>query len=391
MGILLCGSFSLAQEPDLRQVPPPIAFEPWRPVEADARTQEFEVVFPSALETPHPANNLVQLRAYLPTRRTGPVPCVAILHYWGALDWRVERNIAAELNARGIGAVAVALPYHLGRTPPGSRSGALAIQPEPAKLKLTMLQSVLDVRRALDWVAAQAVFDSTRIGIAGTSLGAIVAAILSSVDPRIQAAAYVLGGADIAHVLWHSSRVVNEREALRREGYTEERLRRELASIEPLRFLSERAPARTFVIGARHDTVIPSQATHRLIASLPDPAVLWLDTGHYGGFFVQKRVHDEVAKFFEQTFQGQTYVPPKRISAPTVRLGVTLYPERGLQVVAGLDIWRGDAAGRTFVNLQVAPRGPQVFLGRSWEQNLAVGIFVRSGSIRPGLFWSIVL
>jgi dienelactone hydrolase len=254
-----------------------------------------------------------------------------------------------------------------------------------------MLQCVIDVRRTVDFVISHPEFDSSRIGIAGTSLGAIVTALVTGIDNRIHSAAYILGGVDLARVLWRSSRVVTEREDLRNKGYTEEKLRVALAPIEPLNYLKTLRPSRTFVVGAKYDTVIPPDAAEKLIEVLDKPHVLWLDTGHYGGFFVQKRVHREVAQFFSAAFENKAYVPPKRIEAPTIRLGVSLYPERGLQVAAGIDFWKGDKAGDTFASLQFAPRGIQIFLGRRLDRGLALGVFARSGGIAPGFFWSIVL
>jgi dienelactone hydrolase len=388
---LYLAPFCLSQEPDVRQAPLPIEFPAWREVPSDDHVREFKVEFPSAAKTAYPVNDVVHVTAILPPKAAEPMPTVVLLHYWGATDKRVERNIADELASRGTGAVIVTLPYHLERTPQGSRSGALAIEPDPVRLNATMRQCVLDVRRTLDWIESRPEFDRSRIGMAGTSLGALVAALVTGIDSRIHSASYILGGADLTHILWRSSRVVTEREALRQKGYTEERMRQELAPIEPLNFLKDLRPKRTFVVGAKYDTVIPSAATQSLIEALDEPAVLWLDTGHYGGFFVQKRVHDEVAKFFAASFAGSPYTPPSRISAPTIRLGVSLNPDTGLQVAAGIDIWRGDAAGNYFASFQVAPRGVQVFAGKRLDRGLAIGVFLRVSSITPGVFWSIVL
>ncbi len=382
---------SLAQPQDLRQAPPPVEFAPWRLLEADDRTQEYLAEFPSAFLTGFAVNDTVPVRALLPTRRSGPVPVVVVLHYWGAVDLRVERNIAAQLNSRGIATVLVTLPYHLERTPAGSRSGAMAIEPDPEKMIATMRQSVLDVRRAIDWVVSHPEFNSERIGLAGTSLGSIVASLVWGVDRRLAAGAFVLGGIDLAHLLWRSSRVVLERDRLRAKGFTEEKLREALKPIEPAGYLDGLPERPTFVVGAKYDTVIPPRSTELLIEALRKPTVLWLDTGHYGGFFVQKRVHSEVAEFFEQTFAGGQYRAPDRISAPTLRIGVSLSPNSGLQVAAGIDIWRGDAAGNTFANIQLAPRGAQLFVGHRLDRGLAVGLLARTGSLAPSLFWSTVL
>jgi hypothetical protein len=339
----------------------------------------------------HASNNEVWVRVFYPSRATGPTPAVVILHYWGAVDQRVERNLALSLCARSIAGVLVTLPYHLQRTPPGRRSGSEAIVPDVGHLIRTMTQSVLDVRRTIDWIESRSEFDRGRAGIAGTSLGAIVGALTSGVEPRVEHAALLLGGADLAHILWQSSRVVRERDQLRRKGYTEDRLRVELEPIEPAAYLPGARLRSSFVVAARHDTVVPPAAARRLIESLDAPHVLWLDSGHYGGFLIQKQVHREVAEYFEGSFQGRRYDPPRGLSAPVIRVGVAANPATALQVVLGVDLWRANAAGDGFAAFLATPRGPQLFLGVRAEKGLAVGVAVTSERAAPGAFWSIVL
>jgi dienelactone hydrolase len=114
------------------------------------------------------------------------VPVVLITHYWGARDLRAEVSLATELAQLGIGSAIMSLPYHLSRAPKGTRSGDMAIQPDPEKLKATLVQSVLDMRRTLDFLATRPEFRRDQIGLAGTSLGAIVASLAYAVEPRFR-------------------------------------------------------------------------------------------------------------------------------------------------------------------------------------------------------------
>lgn len=375
----------------MAQPPAPIAFPEWTSQGVVEGVAEFSLTFPTAFSSGDPQNDEVPVVVLLPEARSGPVPVVVVLHYWGATDLKVERSLGAELARRGIAAVLVTLPYHLKRTLPGHRSGAMSVQPDPDRLIRTMVQSVQDVRRAVDWVQSRPEFDGGHVAVMGTSLGAIVGSLAFAVDPRLGSGAFVLGGADLAHMLWHSSRVVSARETMRKNGITEEGLRQMLASVEPLAYLPG-APGRpTYVVGAKHDTVIPPADTEKLIGALEDTHKLWLDTGHYGGVFVQRRVLRSVAEFFEATFAGTTFTPPKRVYAPTVRVGAIGASDSGVQVGAGLDLWRFDAQGRSFLSLWVTPRGPQVYLGFQVEKNLSIGAM---GSLRGpavGAVWSIVL
>lgn len=376
---------------DLRVPPPKIAFDEWRRVGETETTNEYSVEFPSPMQTLYPVNNRVPVRALLPQGVEGPVPVVVILHYWGASDQRVDVALAQELNARGVAAVLVTLPYHLMRTPEGFLSGQLAIQPDPPKLRRTMEQSVLDVRRTVDWIESRPEFDATKVGLVGTSLGAIIGATAYAVEPRFAAVSFVLGGADVAHILWHSSRVVKQRDALRGAGYTEEALREELLSIEPLTYLEGRAPTPAFVIGARYDTVIPPADTAKLLAALPHVQTLWVDTGHYGGVFVQRKLLRLVAEFADSTLRGRTFTAPERIFAPTLRIGVELNSVRGLQVGAGIDLWRTSPRAEGFATFMITPKGAQLFLGHTLSTGLSIGVVARPSGVSMGAFWSTIL
>lgn len=390
-GLLLGASLTLAQEPQVSQPPPAIAFSDWKEADRTQTYVEYTVSFPSAMETPYPANNTVPLRVLMPAQAAGPVPVVIVLHYWGARDLKVERALAAELNRHDIAAVIITLPYHLSRTPPGYLSGELTVEPDPDLLVLNMIQSVWDVRRSVDWIVTRPEFDHSRIGIAGSSLGAVVATVAYGVDHRFVDATFVLGGVDLAHIIWNSSRTVRERDMLRRRGFTEDRLRRALEPIEPLQFLSNRPGGMTFVIGANYDTVMPSGSTMELVKVLDHPKTLFVETGHYGGIFVERRLLREVGNFFSAEFSGKDFTPPTRIYAPTVRIGGIANTATGFDLAAGVDLIKFDHRGDGFSTLMITPRGPELFVGRRIDSRIAFGLIATRRKLGAGLFWSTVL
>jgi len=376
---------------DLRQPVAKITFDPWRESSDSDRWKEYTATFPSAFTSPEPINNTVPLRIFVPKEPTGKVPVVLILHYWGARDIKVERSMADQLAQRGVASVILTLPYHLGRTPAGYRSGELAIQPDPEKLRATMTQAAFDVKRAIDFIESRPEFDSTRIGIVGTSLGALVASLAYGVEPRITRATFVLGGADLAEIMWSSSLVVDARDALRRNGYTFERIRAELTSVEPLTYLEARRTASAFIIGGKFDTVMPPSSTRALIEAFDSPKVLWLDTGHYGGIFVQSRILKEVANYFEIEFSGRAYQPPRKIYAPTLRIGVQASTSSGFDIGVGIDLWKSNQRGDIIGTGLITPRGPQLFLGVRVSNGLAIGAVGGARKVGVGLLWSRVL
>jgi dienelactone hydrolase len=382
---------TLAQRLEPPQAPTPVQFNEWVRTGENDLSEFYRGTFPSPLESVAPENNTVTVLPVLPKGRTGPVPVVVVLHYWGALNHSIELQIAEDLNKRGVAAVLVTLPYHLERTPAGKRSGELAIQPDAGYLRDTMTQSLQDVRRAIDLIYTRPEFDTSRIGIAGTSLGAIVAELVYAVDSRLTHGAFVLGGADIAHILWNSSRVIPQRDALRRKGYTEPKLREELVAVEPLSYLPRANPGKTFVVGALYDSVVPPASTDKLIKALGTEDTLWLETGHYGGFFVQRKLLEETAKFFGDEFFGKDYVPPQRLAAPTLRLTVQYNLRTGMDIGAGIDLWSTGARREWAATGIVTPRGLRLFFGRRVDKSLSAGMSLDHDGGSFGMMWSAVL
>jgi len=375
---------------DVLAPPPVITFSNWREVGTYDWATEYTIEFPSPVPSGDAKNDVVPLRIFLPEGGKRPLPLVLITHYWGATDLRAEVALAQELGKKGIASAVLTLPYHLSRTPKGARSGELAIQPDPAALRRTTFQSVQDMRRALDFLSSRPEFRKDKIGLAGTSLGAIVSALTYAIDPRITEASFILGGIDLADLLTSSSRVVLAREELRRKGYDLPKLTEELAPIEPANYLPRSQPGNAFVVMAKYDTVIPSKNSNLLVEKLPGASTLSIDTGHYGGIFVQRRLQRETSNFFAAKFTNSEYNPPARLYAPTIRLGVTADP-RGLDVGAGLDLWPLDPERKALVTAFLSPRGPSVWLHRQIGSGFSLGAFAAPSRVGVGILWSSVL
>lgn len=389
--LLLFATFAQGQAPVAPAPPPAIQFDEMKPFAQWPDGDEFVLTFPTVIPTAQPENNVVPIHILLPHDKAGPFPVVVILHYWGALNRNVERAMGLALNRRGIAAVLMTLPYHLERTPAGSRSGEMAIQADPALLNVTILQSLQDTRRAIDYVESRPEFDHNRIGIGGLSLGAIVTALVYGVDPRVSHAAFVLGGVDIAHILWYSSRVVAQREELRQKGFTEEKLREDLAALEPGTFLKARPGTDALIVAAHYDTVIPEKSTQELIDDIQHPEVSWLNTGHFGGAFVQNRLLAEVADYFDTAFRNQPFAAQPNLGAPTIRLGVQFNFDTGMDLAFGADVWTAGKEREYSATALLTPRGLRLFLGRRVGRQISAGGVLDARGVSLGVLWSTVL
>jgi hypothetical protein len=107
--------------------------------------------------------------------------------------------------------------------------------------------------------------------------------------------------------------------------------------------------------------------------------------------FVQRRLIKESAEFFQKSFQGTKYIPPAKLYAPTIRLGLTFDSLNGFGLGAGLDIWRLDRSGDTAARLFLTPRSVNLWITREVSQGLSLGAFVglKGGGI--GVMWAVVL
>lgn len=391
--IMLCiFSIGASQNPfELdRFSPPKVNFAAWNIVNENDEFTEYVVQFPSALITGAKENDTVQCRILLPTERSGPTPMVMILHYWGAPNLRVERALARELNQAGLGAAILTLPYHLSRTPAGAVSGALAIQPDPDHLNRTMTQSVLDVRRSLDFIQSRP--ECGRIvGIYGTSLGAIISSLTFAIDSRLENAAFLLGGIDLTNILWNSSLTGSIKDALKKKGIDEGKLRSALQVVEPEQYLRSKPVGQTFVIRAKFDSVIPAASTDALLKALPNSKVLEIDTGHYGGVIVQGRLLREAAQFFIKVSQGKEYDPPLRLVSPTIRIGMMARTGGHFDIAAGFDLIKFDRMGKTYASFLLTPRNPVLWIGSEVTKGVNLGIGISDRQSGFGFFFSTVL
>jgi dienelactone hydrolase len=387
---LVLATAANAQLPKVTDSPPLTDEYRLTPRSSDPDQTAYVVRFPSAVGTAIEENNTVYLEVREPRDTPRPMPVVLILHYWGATDLDVELRLAKALTTRGIAAAILTLPYHLQRTPKGMVSGEYALRPDTRFLVETMTQSVFDVKRAVDWLRSRNEFDEAKIALAGTSLGAVIGSLAFAAEPRIAAAAFMLGGVDLAHLIWSSSVTISTRNGLRAQGYTEERLREEVAQVEPMNYATPDRKADVLIVGARFDEVVPREATEKMIRAFGEPKTIWLDTGHYGGALVERRLFGTVASFFEAKFSGNGFELPSAIRAPTLRVGVHYNGEDELTVALGIDLFRAKN-GSFFVSAMATPEGPSLYGGMTVSKGLTVGLVLLPRKVTWGALWSIVL
>jgi len=198
----------------------------------------------------------------LPSDGSGPFPLVLLQHGAGGSKHAPYLD-AARLPwvQRGVAVASIDFPLHgerasaklseqlLGVTAASVRAAhadTMALWSEFSR------QSVADLRRALDALAALPELDAGRVAYAGFSLGAILGALYCPTDARLRAAALALGGAGIGP-----------------------------PDFDPAARIGDFAPRPLLFVNATRDERIPRAAAEALHAAARDPKeIAWFECGH---------------------------------------------------------------------------------------------------------------
>jgi len=268
--------------------PPPCEAFTFDEAAADVRRngEAGTLRFPSALVTPHQANNVVVGRWFPSTeeasvgsrRRRGRA--VIVLPQWNS-DPGGHIGLSKLLARFGISALRLSLPYHDSRMPPELTRADYIVSSNIARTVQVCRQAVLDTRRAIEWLSSQG-FE--RIGILGTSLGSCLAMLTSAHEPRIRTQALNHVSPWFADVVWRGLSTRHVRAGL--EGHVDlERLRALWRPISPFSYLDRVGNTKTLLVYARYDLTFPVDLSQHLVAEFARRGitheVATLPCGHY--------------------------------------------------------------------------------------------------------------
>ena len=239
-----------------------------------------ELTFPSAIETPHPENNLVRARYFPEQSAQGRRRAVLVLPQWNA-DAGGHIGLCRLLNQFKLSALRLTLPYHDERRPPELRRADYIVSANIGRTTQVCRQAVLDARRAIAWLAQQG-YES--IGILGTSLGSCLSMLTTAHEPLIRAAALNHISPYFADVVWSGLSTSHVRESLD-DRIDLDRLRRIWMPISPFPFLERVRGRRLLLVYARYDLTFPVGLSRLLVNEFRRRGIahqlMVLPCGHY--------------------------------------------------------------------------------------------------------------
>ncbi len=248
-----------------------------------AATEEYDfdghtLKFPSAIETPHEANNTVWGRYFPGTSRLA----VVVLPQWNA-QWESHIGLCRVLQRFGIASLRLSLPYHDHRRPPHLERSEYLVGPNLGMTLASTRQAVLDTRRAGDWLLEQGY---GRLGILGTSIGSCVGFLTMAHDPRFECAAFIHVSSYFADVVWEGLSTSHVRRSLE-QSITLDELRRIWSPISPFPFIPRlgKTDQEMLVLWGKYDLSFPSYLSEKSFREFDrhglNYELVTLPCGHY--------------------------------------------------------------------------------------------------------------
>ncbi|MEM1606528.1 MAG: alpha/beta fold hydrolase [Candidatus Bathyarchaeia archaeon] len=208
----------------------------------------------------------------------GKVPCVIFLHGYGGSKEDILQ-VAGLVAREGYALIAIDAAYHGERKVPGKE----LYSPNITESMRGIIQTIIDLRRAVDYLETRPEIDAERIGYVGGSMGGILGAIFIGVEPRIKAAALIVAGGNMSLMIKESQHYTMPaiREYLRKEGISYEELQKILDPIDPINFIKHFSPRPLVFHLGRFDRIVPAEAGRQLYEAAGEPKqVYWYDAGH---------------------------------------------------------------------------------------------------------------
>jgi dienelactone hydrolase len=207
-----------------------------------------------------------RVNAYLIVPRAAEdAPAVIFAH--GAGGDRAELvSEATQLAELGAVALTLEMTYSPRRAKPLPPPGMDAVR---ARVNLEV-DSVREVRRAVDLLRSLPSVDGDRIGYVGWSAGARMGAIVAGVEHRIKALDLLAGGA-----------VPLEEYLAQAPPEFRDQLEPLLGKSDPLRYVGHASPSALLFQNGRRDEIVPQAALQALAREGSKPKdVRWYDSGH---------------------------------------------------------------------------------------------------------------
>jgi uncharacterized protein len=244
----------------------------------------------------------------LPKKFKAPYPAVLLMHGSGGnKDVDYIMAVGQQLNRQGYATISIDSQYKGERVRPG-KTGEL--EPDSYDMRDAWVQTVVDLRRAVDYLESRTDIDKTKIGYLGVSMGGMLGAVLGGVESRISCFFLAVPGGGIVSAVKHIDKypLLKERFSVQITPEVLKRVEDIAEVIDPIYFVGGIQPRPFVIIVGNHDEIIPAEMSSALIeaAHATPEQVKRLDSGHIPP---PGRLSFDIRDFFVKYFGKQTPTP----------------------------------------------------------------------------------
>ncbi len=222
----------------------------------------------SAISFSSPDGGSVAGLLFDPVTRSSLRPGIVLMHGMPGTA-RSVAGLGQLLAQHGAVVVAIDAPF--------ARRGGSPVR-FTANDRAEQIQLIKDLQRAVDVLRARPNVDDERIAYLGISYGGAMGALFAGVERRIKAAALVVGDGGLV------SHFTGPEDAGFMAGLpcaTRTSWFRDMAPIEPIRFVAHASPTALLLQSGRSDNLVPVADAQALHAAASQPkTILWYAAGH---------------------------------------------------------------------------------------------------------------
>ena len=183
------------------------------------------------------------------------------------------------LAQHGVAGMVVYMAHYGPRRPAGSKDRLLST--DIPKTIAGVQQTVKDIRCAVAWLASRPEFKPDEIGLAGTSLGSLVGAVVAANEPRIKNVCLMLGGGGLVDA-YYDHPLARQYLPLVELAGGKAAIHALIDPIDPLTYARKLKEKNLLMICASRDDIVPPKAARALWEATGKQRIIWIDSTHVG-------------------------------------------------------------------------------------------------------------
>ncbi len=202
----------------------------------------------------------------LPDQGKAPYPCVLLMHGSGGnKDSSYVKASSIALTQIGCATLSLDAQYCGARRVPG-KSGDIFL-PNSYTARDAWVQTVIDLRRAVDYLQTRKDIDVHKLGYLGFSQGAMLGAVFGGVDKRVAVFCLAVPGGDLTDVVRHIARypILREHWPIKITPQLMRTVENVTSITDPVHYIGGIAPRPLLIFTAKYDQIIPPEASQALL------------------------------------------------------------------------------------------------------------------------------